>query len=156
MGDLTLPAPDAPAEEWGRLAVRIPGWRWMPGMQEADVDDLGPDRVHRLIASRDPDPEHPTGWSRWCDRRSGSIACMEPAKGTPDPDDPATAGCLLALLGEWNGYAREKYVYSNGRVTPYRAVVRSCVDGITHESTSIGRACIAAAAALGRWPGGTP
>ena len=131
MGDLTLPAPDAPAEEWGRLAVSLSGWRWMPGM-------LG-------------------RWGRVTDRiMDWSEAGQGNADIIPDPDDPATAGCLLALLGEWNGYAREKYVYSNGRVTPYRAVVRSCVDGITHESTSLGRACIAAAAALGRWPGGTP
>jgi len=26
----TLPAPDAPAEDWGRVAVALPGWRWRP------------------------------------------------------------------------------------------------------------------------------
>lgn len=34
----TLPAPDAPAEEWGRLAVSIPGWLWMPGMSIPEND----------------------------------------------------------------------------------------------------------------------
>jgi hypothetical protein len=134
MADLNLPAPDAPAEEWGRLAVSLSGWRWMPGM-------LGVVYQHRGIVS---------------DHRVQRGTTLLAVDRLPATDDAATAGCLLALLGEWNGYAREKYVYSNGRVTPYRAVVRSCVDGITHESTTLGRACIAAAAALGRWPGGTP
>jgi len=26
-----IPAPDAPAEEWGRLAVSIPGFTWPGG-----------------------------------------------------------------------------------------------------------------------------
>ena len=157
MGDLTLPAPDAPAEEWGRLAVRIPGWRWMPGMQEADVDDLGPDRVHRLIASRDPDPEHPTGWSRWCDRRSGSIACMEPAKGTPDPDDPATAGCLLRLLLPPPTLGHVTQVLPPMSVArEWQVLVDTQWGRHTGKGPNLGRACIAAAAALGRWPGGAP
>lgn len=35
----TLPAPDAPADEWGRLAVSIPGWRW-PGSGTTELMGL--------------------------------------------------------------------------------------------------------------------
>ena len=143
MADLKIPAPDAPAEEWGRLAVSIPGFAWAPGMRQSQPGGPGFAIYVGTVGGGTAAWHGFHGWGGYDD------------EGV-DPDDPATAGCLLALLGEWNGYAREKYVYSNGRVTPYRAVVRSCVDGITHESTSLGRACIAAAAALGRWPGGTP
>lgn len=67
----------------------------------------------------------------------------------PDPDDPATAGCLLVLLepaspcpfrrpgGLWVVTAGQ-YPIGSWDLTPL----------------PFGRACIAAAAALGRWPGG--
>ncbi len=66
-----------------------------------------------------------------------------------DPDDPATAGCLLALLGS------ERH-----NVTPGSAIAAdgrgwwAWLDGEWLEGLNLGRACIAAAAALGRWPGG--
>ena len=41
MTALELPAPDAPAEEWGRLAVSLPGWRWMPGMLDTENNRWG-------------------------------------------------------------------------------------------------------------------
>ena len=72
----------------------------------------------------------------------------------PDPDDPATAGCLLAMLGP----------YVNVIVREHTTVVRILpndppADEPQGDSTrgigvTLGRACIAAAAALGRWPGG--
>jgi len=91
------------AEEWGRLAVSLPGWRWMHGMQMLPL----------------PNP------------------------GLPDPDDPATAGCLLALLGPV-----QEAVWYTGDCD--RWVV--AVGEERRLYTSLGRACIAAAAALGRWP----
>jgi len=43
MGDkmttFKTPAPDAPAAEWGRLAVSIPRWRW-PGSGTTELMDL--------------------------------------------------------------------------------------------------------------------
>lgn len=70
----------------------------------------------------------------------------------PDPDDPATAGCLLASLGPGVVVA----IGPDG--------VRVGADSVDAEGLpckvfgklerTLGRACIAAAAALGRWPGG--
>jgi hypothetical protein len=66
----------------------------------------------------------------------------------PDPDDPATAGCLLALLepAEPRPYRRPGGLWVVATV-PYMETI-----GI--HSLPLGRACIAAAEALGRWPGG--
>ena len=105
------------AEEWGRLAVSLPGWRWMPGMLD-------------------------TKNNRW--REVTLQYCQEWRDSLPYPDDPATAGCLLALLGPG---------------------VDTCSCGGSFDVTimdselsrpgiNLGRAAIAAAAALGRWPGG--
>jgi hypothetical protein len=73
---------------------------------------------------------------------------------TPDPDDPATAGCLLAMLGP----------YVNVIVREHTTVVRILPDDPPPDEpqgdstrgigVTLGRACIAAAAAIGRWPGG--
>jgi len=67
------------------------------------------------------------------------------ANAWPDPDDPATAGCLLALLGPvqeaiWYTGDCERWIVA--------------VNDDRRLYTSLGRACIAAAEALGRWPGG--
>lgn len=102
------------AEDWGRIAVNLPGWRWMPGM----LTDCG---------ERVTDP---------------GICYL----GTlPDPDDPATAGCLLALLGSrcrvWQD--REDGLWTV-EIGAWRASMHA----------TLGRACIAIAVALGRWPAG--
>ena len=101
------------AEEWGRVAVSLPGWRVLRGIRWRGENGA------------------PMGseWQPW-----------------PDPDDPATAGCLLALLGPGGSINA-----TGGRVTAWL-----CVDGARVEGsgTDIGRACIAVAEALGRWPGG--
>lgn len=108
------------AEEWGRVAVSISGLRYMPGM---------------LLRQG--------GWSE----RVGSGWEWDDSKGEilPDPDDPATAGCLLALLGSgvrvWMDGADDLWTVEVGGV---RASMHA----------TLGRACIAAAEALGRWPGG--
>ena len=112
------------AEEWGRVAVSLPGWRWMPGMRSNfNARSVGDDL--------------------WLDRDDlrGSVIYADPDDGeVPDPDDPATAGCLLALLGPY----ADEVVYDCGMWTY----------GVAFDT--LGRACIAAAEALGRWPGGAP
>jgi hypothetical protein len=123
------------AEEWGEVAVSLPGWRWMPGMQTLPL----------------------------------------PTPGLPDTDDPATAGCFLALL---EGALRHPFtvdqyygpvsVNGDGLSVAWGdglwsvhlwGYPRGATSGSRHgrliaSSTSLGRACIAAAEALGRWPGG--
>ena len=51
------PSMDAPAEEWGRLAQRISGSQWMPGMflplpgyGRLDDDDVSDHPLYRLSA----------------------------------------------------------------------------------------------------------
>jgi len=67
----------------------------------------------------------------------------------PDPDDPATAGCLFALLGPGAMVRHDQHRGSHP--DDYTAVTAT---GPRGDSSSAGRACIAAAEALGRWPGG--
>ena len=123
MTALKTPAADAPAEEWGRLAVAIPGWRWMPGMIDTYPS-------FRLVVDYDPE----------LDDLSDSV---------PDPDDPATAGCLLALLEPASPCPFRRpgglWVVTAGQPP---------TGSWDLPSLPLGRACIAAAAALGRWPGG--
>ena len=117
------------AEEWGRLAVSLPGWRWMPGMLvpppgygRLDDDDVSDHPLYRLPLRHAED-------------------CW------PDPDDPATEGCLIRLLGPvheavWFTGDCDRWVVAVVAVGEERRLY-----------TSLGRACIAAAEALGRWPG---
>ena len=69
----------------------------------------------------------------------------------PHPDDPATAGCLLALLGPYACSLHDAEGWMAGVGSPAGAKFR-----VTHSGSSLGRACIAAAEAIGRWPGGAP
>jgi len=103
MTALQTPAADAPAAEWGALAVRIPGWECRPDL---------------------------IGWAVY-----------------PDPDHWAWEGWLLRLL-----FADDRPV-SVTRMSP--AAVTVWRHGLgSHTAPTLGRACIAAAAALGKWPGG--
>ena len=72
----------------------------------------------------------------------------------PDPDDPATAGCLLALLGS---RCLVRILPREGRALSEIVIPGDLtLDGRPHRINGhdLGRACIAAAEALGRWPGG--
>jgi len=116
-------------EEWGRLAVSLPGWRWMPGMLPQVFE------CNEWIEN--PRFDSYTEESMWMYNKS-----------VPDPDDPATAGCLLALLGDdaW----RVRAAHAQNRRHPWQV---DHGDRISWHET-LGPACIAAAEALGRWPGG--
>jgi len=136
------------AEDWGRVAVSLPGWRWMPGMLDTEGDRWGGVTLHdgaREVLRAVTAPKQYA--YEWRDR-------------LPDPDDPATAGCLLQLLGECNVSQR---VWERKAISDlYPFTVRSMeypADnrrnyGQRGVGTTLGRACIAAAEALGRWPGG--
>ncbi len=132
MTALALPAPDAPASEWGRLATRIPGWRWMPGMLVHAIVDGYP-CMFRL----DGADEGLYKESSILVHESRIYDDTDDVTGLwPDPDDPATEGCLLRLIGAG--------VFSLWMAQNWR-------EG---DEERIGRACIRVAAALGRWPGG--
>jgi hypothetical protein len=131
----TLPAPDAPAEEWGRLAVALPGWRWMPGMRQ-----IGEDRGYALRL----DVTGLRGLGAW----HGFHGHVGDEHSPSDPDDPATAGCLLALLGPLG--AIMDGLSLAGRMDVWSRLMHA----LMHDPEDIGRACIAAAEAIGRWPGG--
>ena len=131
MTALKTPAADAPAEEWGRLAVAIPDWRWpescpLPGFFRGAPDGDW-QRVRDVGAYGWPDGER-----------------------VPDPDHWAWEGWLLSQLS-----ADDRPV-SVTRMSPVSVTVRRLtVAGLgTHTAPTLGRACIAAAAANGRWPGG--
>lgn len=81
-----------------RRAIHAPAWRWLPGMRTTDgfrvtsgphrANILGTDYANVWLAS-----ENPTEEDRY-DLRGEEIA------GLPDLTDPATLGCLLALVRE--------------------------------------------------------
>lgn len=103
MSAFELPADDAPASEWGRLAVLIPDWR--------NPDER---RFH-----------------------------------LPDPDHWAWEGWLFGLLGQNASYMECKVRPSGEVVWRSRGGTPADIGWLP-----LGRACIAYAAANGRWPGG--
>jgi len=119
---------DRTAEQWGRVAVALPGWQPARGM----TDTWGRTAVEDGIGG--------LSWESPFNPKDDA----EP-EYLPDPNDPATAGCLLSLLG-----AVAEAVWFSGDCSMW--VVQH--DGERLLYTSLGRACIAAAEALGRWPGG--
>jgi hypothetical protein len=134
MGERVLPAPDAPAEEWGRLAVSLPGPACWDDLEGVD----GHDAPGAVCADG-------TWWSP--DSADGMFL---------DVDHPATAGCLMALLSHGVYAIRLAGLEPDGTSlwqwhdpTPDDAGEHWSAERLT-----LGRACIAAAAALGRWPGG--
>jgi|DEB19_MinimDraft_3_1074340.scaffolds.fasta_scaffold13252_6 hypothetical protein len=68
--------------ELARRAVACRGWRWMPGMLTS--------HGARCLGS-----------DLWVDRGQRVAVYADPNEGeAPDLDDPATLGCLLALVRE--------------------------------------------------------
>ena len=107
------------AEEWGRLAVSLPGFMWMPGMLQRRV--TGPCQGSRRSIDSD---YHDTGHE----------ARVMAGDTWPDPDDPATEGCLLALLGPvheavwYTGAWRRWIVAVNDDRGLYTSLGRACQD----------------------------
>lgn len=82
------------SEDLARRAVACKGWRWMPGMLT-------------LPFHEDDDRRLPTCHPAWRVSRPGIAGpfAHDPTWGAlPDLADPATVGCLLALVREaWSG-----------------------------------------------------
>lgn len=99
---------DTNFETLGKRAVATKHWRWMPGM----VLCLPP-----LEDEKEP----------YKQRILDGFCVAEELKGRayPDLSDPATAGCLLAIVFELEGR----------RVWPSTAAINLAVYGPTHQQT---------------------
>ena len=132
------------AEEWGRVAVALPGWRWMARMYARMPLGSGA-TTWVSVTAVEGEWLHHSG-----DRRTLASRCY------PQVGDPATAGCLLAMLGPgWTIqalYDRHGVIVTKGAA--YRAKYETGAGKHFYTGATLGRACIAAAEALGRWPGG--
>jgi len=113
MSAYDLPAADALASKWGRLAISIPGWC---------------------------DPDIPLGFE--------FPACWDADKAqtVPDADHWAWEGWLRKMLGSEQDSLM--FVTANDGLVHW-------YNGYSWDSPALpmGRACIAVAAAYGRWPG---
>ena len=88
-----MPYHDAMTDDFiklGKRAVSCRGWQWMPGMRTLDA--------MRVIHDPDRWPDRP------CAIREGGWVDTAPPRplkdDLPDLCDPATLGCLLALVRE--------------------------------------------------------
>ncbi len=89
----------------GRRAVACKGWRWMPGMLALDAD--GEEYPCRVIDDRK---------SVVYEDGDGAIReGVASRSDVPDLRDPATVGCLLALVREAYELPRLALVCSDGR-----------------------------------------
>jgi hypothetical protein len=81
----------------GRRAVACKHWRWMPGMAIVSDDDRSGSEA--LIVSVPDECEWPELIVVF-DRADHTIGDSNKSDWKPDLDDPATLGCLLALVRE--------------------------------------------------------
>lgn len=148
------------AEEWGRIAVSLPGWEWMPGMR-SEINTDTRRAAYRWLAG--PSDDRHYGHVVIVEDKHGhacrTLATLQPGPNDlPDVDDAATAGCLLALLGDsltrvfWHGINVTVLVNIMPPEGERVFILKHGERGFNQPT--LGRACIAAAEALGRWPGG--
>ncbi len=147
------------AEDWGRVAVSLPDFSWAgcdawyaPRGSQGRRWDLEAGKAVKVHVLRHGAIGYPDAVR--CVTADGETLPSGYAVFDCVTDDlvlrdtPATAGCLLALLGSG---AMVRHDPHRGNHPTYTAVTAT---GPRGDSSSAGRACIAAAEALGRWPGG--
>lgn len=122
-------SPEEVTMEHAQRAVACRHWRWMPGMLIQTVGGptdriAGIDSTYIHAWAESQQTENPRGmWIRYrLDRMD--------KHGVPDLSDPATLGCLLALVREAGCYIRHlsvlpmgstvKVEYPDGRICDYR------------------------------------
>jgi len=138
MSVLPLPAPDASALDWGICAASIPGWRfpWECAHDRGDVPE-SPHVGQTLIDGK---------WVLVEDMRSPT----ENHTPVPDPDEWSWEGWLLRLLEP----AGPRPYRRPGGLWVVATGPGFALEPDSLQPRTLGRACIAAAHALGRWPGG--
>lgn len=111
-------------EDLGRRAVACEGWRWMPGMLAVVPSDG--DCTARLHGDVEwpwemKDSDAPREWdeANFVDRNSFDGAW-------PDFRDPATVGCLLALVREGFGFDARPIRTDHGTKWVVVVGLRSC------------------------------
>ena len=87
-------------EELGKRAVACKHWRWMPGMLDAYGDRVLSVVVGKAGAEVTTDYLEWTGIAYMQTQQHGTWADDERRHARPDLSDPATLGCLLALVRE--------------------------------------------------------
>lgn len=130
----------------------LPGWRWMAGMR-ALTDHRGAHGAPYRLWTGNHGMLRGEGEGDASGYVGGWESMAELLGAVPDPTDPATGGCLLALLGP------DVAVTISARETGPLYRIGYGLDGRRHATTghdSLGAACIAVAVAMGRWPGGAP
>lgn len=97
-------------------AVACPRWRWMPGMVVIERDDTMRGRVSKVRRNRDRLDVFTV---------TGSLEARDDAwhveDATPDLSDPATIGCLVALVREAHASLQStEYVGDGDSMNPWR------------------------------------
>lgn len=86
-------------EELGRRAVACPRWRWMPGMLLQWKPENGSRYRGRVCDTWSFEDEG----ALYCEGHEDRFTREELKAAWPDLSDPATLGCLLALVQEAYG-----------------------------------------------------
>jgi len=122
-------------------AMRLPGFVMLPGMR----------MLHRTFASLEDGRPEDSAWYVVAPRMGQSSPWFPDGYGdgegidVPDPDDPATTGCLLSLLGPV--YKAREALAKQGAHT-----IAARLSASLMLSAELGRSCMEAAIELGRWP----
>lgn len=124
-----------------RAAMALEGWRWMRGMLSA----CGRAYVEPADC----------GEAAWLWVADDGCEWLPEEGMRIDPDDPATGGCLLSLLGDevWRVEGIPSGTFL-AWIDDHEEEESRRGESLQEEHPTLGRACIAVALSLGKWPGG--